>query len=52
MNDYRECDHVATMRGVPTVCANVEFTAEQPPREIVIAGHRYVLEESKHADER
>lgn len=42
MNDYRECDHVAPVCGVRTVFASIEFPAEQPPREIVIAGYRYV----------
>jgi len=36
--------HVATVIEVPTVFASVEFPRDSPPDEIVIDGHRYVIQ--------
>jgi len=38
------CYHVAPVLKVPTVFASVEFPRGSPPDEIVIDGHRYVIQ--------
>jgi len=49
---YRECDHTAPVDGERVVFASVEFPADEPPEEIVIAGVRFVRANEPERDER